>query len=118
MSDNTSIAEKVANRVPELGTKTKIAAGVGVAAAIAAGVAAIRKARQNHKGDAPCVYHLEPQGERWKLTAEGVDRAEAMFDTKDEGLTAARELAHSDAPAELVIHLADGSVQTTHRYSS
>ena len=116
LREQGSLTGKIANKVAEL-DKKQVAAGVGAAAAVALGVAAIRKLRPARgEGDAMSVYHLEPQEEGWKLTLEGALGAEAHFDTKEEGLAAARELAGEQAPSQLVVHRSDGSEQSRHRY--
>ncbi len=114
---DSALLNRVSDGLREMSTKQKAAAGLGVAAAVAAGVAAIRKARSSSRAlEELSVYHLEPVDDSWKLTLEGVTGAQAVFDTKDEGLAAARELANDQAPSELVVYRTDGSEQTRHRY--
>lgn len=115
-SGDQSMLEKVSDKLPELSGKQKVVAGVGLAAAVAAGLAAIRKARSRLAAGEVSIYRLEPEGEGWKLTlGEDVD-AQAHFESKEEGLAAARELANEQAPSELVVCRTDGSEQTRHRY--
>lgn len=94
-------------------SKGKVLAGVaGVTAAAAAGYAAYRRS-----GNSAKVYHLQPAGDDgWEIRAEGAERATRVFDTKDEALTAARELARTTVPSELVIHRRDGSEADRHAY--
>ncbi len=115
-SKDASLAEKISKGVAGL-DKKQVATGLGAAAAAAAGVVAIRKLRAARKDAASMsVYHLEPREEGWKLTLEGALGAEAHFETKEEGLAAARELAGEQAPSQLVVHRADGSEQSRHQY--
>ncbi len=62
------------------------------------------------------VYHVAPHDEGWKVEHEGASRAASVHDTKDEALTAARELARGKAPAAVVVHRKDGTVQTQYTY--
>lgn len=62
------------------------------------------------------VYHVASHGEGWKVEHEGASRATSVHDTKDEALTAARELARGKAPAAVVVHRKDGTVQTQYTY--
>lgn len=62
------------------------------------------------------VYHVATQDEGWKVELEGATRASSRHDTKDEALTAARELARSKAPATVVVHRKDGTIQTQFSY--
>lgn len=117
-NDEPSVLAKVSEKLPTLtkGQKVAAATGIGIAAATAAGITAIRAARKRAHAEEVIVYHLEPDDEAWKLTVEGVSGTKATFDTKEEGLAAARALANKKAPSELVIHLADGAEQRRHRY--
>lgn len=63
------------------------------------------------------VYHVAPQDDDgWKVELEGASRASSLHDTKDEALTAARELARGKVPAAVVVHRKDGTVQTRYSY--
>ena len=116
---DSSLLDKVSDGIQTMSSKQKAAAGIGIAAAVAAGVAVIRKARSSSPSpEGLSIYHLEPLDDTWKLTLEGATGAEAVFDTRDEGLTAARELANDQAPSELVVYRVDGSEQSRHRYDS
>lgn len=88
-------------RVEELNSKVDRLKGSGAAAKAAAG----RK-----------VYHVAPHDDGWKVEAEGASRASSLHDTKDEALTAGRELAKSQTPSQVVVHRKDGSVQTEYTY--
>lgn len=85
------------------------AAGVA-AAATAVGVAAILHRRR------PTTYHVRPGEDGWTLEAEGSKRAESTHRTKRAAVKAGRKLATENAPAHLVIHRSDDSVQQQHGY--
>ena len=93
-----------------------IGAAAGVAGAVA-GIAAARK-RRNGSDDGEATYHVRPRDEGWAVEREGSKRAESRHDTKRAALTAARELAHAQAPSRLVIHRSDDTVQDDHRYEA
>jgi hypothetical protein len=88
------------------------AAAVGVAAVAAAGVAVARAARSGRRD----ILRVTPRGERWEVRVEGNKNPSKVFDTKEEAVAAAREMAHRRLPSELVIHRADGSEQDHHSY--
>jgi hypothetical protein len=111
-----SLIRQASHRLPDLTPRQKLAAGVGLAAATAAGVAALVH-RKGSKANGGAVYHLAPNGGNWELTRENGTGTGANFPTKQEGLNAAREMASQHAPSELVVHRADGSEQVRHRYS-
>lgn len=117
MSENSTEAEPRTDDRSDTGsslsTGVKVATAVGVTAAVVALAAVVRK---RTSGGKRTVFHLEPDDEGWCLTIEGEGKVEARFDTKEDGLEAARELAHQASPSELVIHRADGSEQDRHRY--
>lgn len=63
------------------------------------------------------VYHVLPHEEEgWKVEAEGATRATSVHATKEEALNAARDLARSQEPSQVVVHRQDGSVQTDYTY--
>jgi poly(hydroxyalkanoate) granule-associated protein len=62
------------------------------------------------------VYHVAPHDDGWKVEREGASRATSTHETKDEALTAARELARSKAPGAVVVHRKDGTIQTSYSY--
>ena len=88
-----------------------LAAAAGVAAAAAVGYATLRNGSKSRT-----TYHLLPNDEGWEIRAEGADRATKKFDTKDEALDAARDLARNAEPSQLIIHRTDGTVSTSHTY--
>ena len=90
--------QALTRRVEEL---TARAAGRAAAAAAPAGVK---------------VYHVTWADEQWKVEAEGATRATSVHPTKDEAVTAARELAHGQEPSQVVVYKMDGTVQTRYTY--
>lgn len=91
-----------------------IAAALGVAAAAAAGVAAYK----TFAGKQRKVFHLMPHEEGWQVTRAGEDSPEAVHDRKRKARSAARDLARANEPSQLVIHRADGTIQTVHTYGT
>lgn len=116
------LMEKVSDSLPEMSSTQKAAAAAGLGIAVAAAGVMVHKVRKgsadggNSEDGIDNVFHLEPEGESWVLTQEGTAATRATFDTKEEGLEAARILAKNHTPSELVIHLMDGSEQRRHRY--
>lgn len=94
--------------------KTVAAVTLGAAAAAVAGVAV---AKMRSTGGAT-VLHVRSGEEGWELTGTGDGRGRESFETKQRAVVAGRHRAKELAPAELVIHRQDGSVQRRHRYSS
>jgi poly(hydroxyalkanoate) granule-associated protein len=62
------------------------------------------------------VYHLVPKGEGWTIRREGKDNDISLHDRKASALEAARGIAHAHEPARVVVHRADGTVQTSYSY--
>ena len=109
------LAKTARRKTADLSTGQKVAVGVGVAAALAGLVGAVKLVRGRTSGKA-LILHLVHQDDTWQLTLEGEAGSKATFETKDEGMTAAREFAASHAPSQLVIHRIDGTIQDRHRY--
>lgn len=68
------------------------------------------------KTDTDVVYHLVPRDEDWAITLEGADKDLSVHGTKKEALDAARKVAQSHEPSRLVVHKADGTIQTSYAY--
>lgn len=64
----------------------------------------------------PVAYHLLPDGEGWTVRREHSDETLSRHDTKNAALRAARGLAHTHLPSRLVVHRADGTIQTSYSY--
>jgi hypothetical protein len=62
------------------------------------------------------VYHLVPKGEGWTIRREGKDNDISLHDRKASALEAARGIAHAHEPSRVVVHRADGTVQTSYSY--
>lgn len=63
------------------------------------------------------TYHVAPHPEGgWKVEAEELGRASSTHRTKAEAVRAGRELAGRRAPARLVVHRADGTIQEHRSY--
>jgi poly(hydroxyalkanoate) granule-associated protein len=64
------------------------------------------------------VFHVVANagGEGWKVEAAGAAAPVAVFGTKDEALSAAREIARKAEPSQVVVHRLDGTVQTKFGY--
>jgi len=63
------------------------------------------------------TYHVAPHPEGgWKVEAEELGRASSTHRTKAEAVRAGRELAARQAPARLVVHRADGTIQEHRSY--
>lgn len=92
--------------------KKRIIAGVAAAAATT-GLAVLAA----KKRAAPAVvFHVTADGDGWTLKGEGGKQAVSRHPTKKQAVSAARDVAHANAPSRLVIHRQDGSVQRTHEY--
>lgn len=89
------------------------AAAGAAAAATAVGVAAVKM-----RGSKTTVFHVQPDDESWKVEAEGGKPAASQYGTKREAVKAGRDLASKAAPARLVIHRRDGSIQKQHAYDT
>ncbi len=64
----------------------------------------------------PAVYHLVPKDEDWAVRREGHDADISVHPNKKSALAAARGIAQAHEPSRLVIHRADGTIQSSHSY--
>ena len=62
------------------------------------------------------VYHLVHKGDGWTIRLEGKKKDISLHDNKASGLEAARTIAHDHEPARVIVHRADGTVQTSYSY--
>lgn len=62
------------------------------------------------------VYHLVSKGESWTIRREGEHRDISLHDNKASALEAARGIAHAHEPSRVVVHRADGTIQTSYTY--
>jgi Uncharacterized protein conserved in bacteria (DUF2188). len=61
-------------------------------------------------------YHVVKSDDQWKVKAEGAKRATRTFDTKAEAVAEGRERGHAAELSQLIIHKANGRIQTEHTY--
>lgn len=66
----------------------------------------------------PAFYHLVPEDEKWAVRREGHDANISLHTTKQAALDAARGIAQAHEPSHLVVHRADGTIQTTYSYGT
>ena len=62
------------------------------------------------------VFHLVPEGENWAVRREGDEEDVSQHRTKAAALEAARGLAHAHEPSRIIVHRADGTIQTSYSY--
>lgn len=89
---------------------------MGAAAGAAAAATAVGVAAARMRGSKTTAFHVRPDDDAWKVEAEGGKPAASQYGTKREAVKAGRELASRAAPARLIIHRRDGSVQKQHAY--
>jgi poly(hydroxyalkanoate) granule-associated protein len=58
------------------------------------------------------IFHVAPHEDGWKVAAEGAKTPASVHTTKEEALTAAREIAKNAEPSQVVVHRMDGTIQT------
>ena len=68
------------------------------------------------KADVVAAYHLLPKDDGWTVRLEGSDEDLSVHGTKNEALDAARGVAQAHEPSRLVVHKADGTIQTSYNY--
>lgn len=64
------------------------------------------------------VYHVASHEDGWKVEPEGAGGIVSVHGTKDEAVTAARELAHGQVPSQVIVHKKDGKFQTEYTYDA
>lgn len=63
------------------------------------------------------IVDVSPKGNGdWKVQRRGAERADRVFENKQDAINRGRELAKSQGPGQLVIRKADGKIQTEHTY--
>jgi hypothetical protein len=64
------------------------------------------------------VFHVTPSGKQWQVKQVNSANADdpTLFATKNEAVDKGRELAQAVQPSQLVIHTADGKIETEHTY--
>jgi len=61
-------------------------------------------------------FHLLPDGDSWVVRAEGANDDISVHKTKRVALNSARGVAQANEPSHLVVHRADGTIQTSYAY--
>ena len=64
------------------------------------------------------IYHVLPHDRGWQIKGKGATRAVSLHATKAAALTAARRLGLNQAPSQIVIHKADGTIAGDETYES
>ncbi|MEU5553120.1 DUF2188 domain-containing protein [Micromonospora sp. NPDC047793] len=59
-------------------------------------------------------YHVVPDGDGWKVEQGGT--VVGTYDTKQDAVDAGRKVAHGNEPSQLVVHTADGQIETEYTY--
>ncbi|MEH1015734.1 DUF2188 domain-containing protein [Micromonospora sp. CPCC 206060] len=59
-------------------------------------------------------YHVVPNSGRWKVEQGG--REVGTYDTKQVAVEAGRKAARTSEPSQLVVHTADGRIETEYTY--
>ncbi|KXK60281.1 hypothetical protein AWW66_19715 [Micromonospora rosaria] len=59
-------------------------------------------------------YHVVPDGDGWAV--EQGSNAIGSYPTKEAAVAAGRQVAHGNEPSQLVVHTADGRIETEHAY--
>ncbi len=73
--------------------------------------------KQEAKAAAPrVVYHVATADEGWKVERQGTKAPVSTHATKDEALEAARTVAQTTTPSQVVVHRMDGTIQTNYTY--
>jgi Uncharacterized protein conserved in bacteria (DUF2188) len=62
------------------------------------------------------VYHVKPNGDSMWQVAQQEGAALSQHDTKRAALEAARKVAKNDQPSQVVVHEADGTIETEWTY--
>lgn len=113
-------AKKITDKVTETVKAAKKRAAAAKKKAIEQRKAAVQRTKAEPKKavaePSMVIYHVMKSGDQWSVQADGAARASSLHPNKKEALAAARVLAASKAPSQLVIHRVDGSVQDTRTY--
>ncbi len=114
-------AAELPDRYRELEPRQR-AVAVGVAAgaaamATAAGLYVARRLRRRTGQDQidRTILRVTPEDDGWLLHDEQDDIC-TRFETKEQALETARDLANDRAPSELIVHLSSGEEQMRHSY--
>ncbi|GAB3179318.1 uncharacterized protein DUF2188 [Micromonospora palomenae] len=61
-------------------------------------------------------YHVVPNDGSWKV--EQGSRSLGSYDTKHRAVEEGRKVAHANEPSQLVVHTADGKIETEYTYQN
>jgi hypothetical protein len=62
------------------------------------------------------VFHVVPDGDKWKVKGENAERAIKIFDDKANAVDFGRDIAKNQPLGQLVIHKGDGTIQEERTY--
>jgi len=100
-------AMQAANSLLDLGYKIPVAATMAVE----------RVKGLGDQSDESLPYHVIPHPDGWAVMNADAERAVVVTGTKEEAVERGREIARNQK-AKLVIHKADGTIQTEHSYQA
>lgn len=107
--------DRLVSEGERFGRKTSEAAKKEVREATTRFASVANKAASTLK-QGPTTFHLLPSDEDWVVRSEGMDEDLSLHDTKDSALEAGRGIARAHEPSRLVVHRADGTIQTSYNY--
>lgn len=64
------------------------------------------------------VYHVVPNEGQWAVKREGTDRAIRVNSDRDAAIRDATTFVRNQAAGRVVIHRADGAIETVHNYDT
>lgn len=64
------------------------------------------------------VYHVVPDGTKWRVKVEGSALSGRSFSLKESAISYARQQAKANEPSQVVVHKKDGTIQTEWTYGS
>lgn len=64
------------------------------------------------------TYHVTPSGGDWKVKLVGAERANKILENKKDAIALAKELAKGADLGQVIIHKADGTIQTEYTYGN
>ncbi len=62
------------------------------------------------------IYHVVPDDGAWKVKGENSIRASSIHDRKPDAIARAKQLAKVGRLGQVIVHKADGSIQTEYTY--
>jgi hypothetical protein len=67
-------------------------------------------------GDRKRLHVTQRPDGTWQVRGEGAGRASAVCDAKSDAVSRGREIARNEGNSQLLIHGANGRIQTEHTY--